>query len=45
MAAYTPDVHSAEIIGERLLFVRKGVGFRIGVASWDVSFSASRGFR
>lgn len=41
MAAYTPGVHSAEIIGERLFFVRKGVGFRVGVASWDVAFSAA----
>jgi hypothetical protein len=41
MAACTPGVHSAEIIGDNLLFVRKGVGFQVGVASWDVAFTAA----
>src|ERR1700734_4135173 len=41
MSAYTPGAYSAELIGERLFFVRRGVGFRVGVASWDVSFSAA----
>jgi hypothetical protein len=41
MAAYTPGVYSAEVIGGRLFFLRKGVGFRVGVASWDVAFTAA----
>ena len=41
VAAYEAGVHSAEIISGRLFFKRRGVGFRVGVASWDVEFTAA----
>lgn len=41
MVCYTSDVFNAELVGDSIYFVRKGVGFRLGVACWDVSMKAA----
>jgi hypothetical protein len=41
MACYTPELLSVRARDGRISFIRKGVGFRIGVASWDVSMESA----
>jgi hypothetical protein len=41
MACYTPELFSVTEDKGKISFVRKGVGFRIGVASWKVEMKAA----
>ncbi len=41
MVCYIPELFSVTEQGGKISFIRKGVGFRIGVASWNVEMKAA----